>query len=165
MKVLLCEVCLKSSTLCKTCKEKVKNENFSKGEIDVFRSFYRLSKKLKLLEEVEIKRIFGKDKLIIVTGKGDAPKLIGKKGKIVKKISSFLKKNIRVIEENSDIKSFVQDMIYPIPVLGVNIVYGKNKKYVVRIPKEEEPNLFVSPEIIVTACRSIFNEETEVCLE
>jgi transcription antitermination factor NusA-like protein len=165
MKVPLCEVCLKSNILCKACREKVKNENFSKQEIEIFRSLYKLSRKLKILREVEIKRILGNDRLLIITRKEDAPKLIGKRGTIVKKIGNALGKSIRIIEEDSDIKSFVQDMIYPIPVLGVNIVYGKRKKYVVRIPKEEEKNLFVSPETIVSACESIFNEETEVCLE
>jgi len=165
MKSPLCKVCLESDILCNVCDEKIKRGNFSKQELDTFRKLHELSKSIKVLNEIEIRRILGKDRLLIITRKGDAPKLIGRNGRVVKKLSNILKKNIKVMEENDDIKTFVQDIVYPVPVLGVNIVYGKNKIWIVRLSKDEENNLFVSPDIIVTACKSIFDKDVKVSLE
>ena len=80
-------------------------------------------------------------------------------------MKKFLKKNIKVVEEDSDIKTFVQNMIFPIPLLGVNIIYGDDEKYVIRIPKIEEKNLPLHANEITNVCKSLFGKDFEVRLE
>jgi len=137
----------------------------SKEEVELFRKLNKLSKSIKVLEEVEVKRIVSNGKIVIVVGKGQAARFIGKNGANIKKLKKFLKKSIKVVEEDTDIKTFVQSMIFPIPVLGVNIMYGENERYIIRIPKVEERNLPLRSNEITNVCKSLFERDFEVRLE
>lgn len=165
MRAPICSVCLRSNVVCKACNKVIKELGIDKKEVELFRKLNKLSKSIKVLKEVEIKRILSNGKVLIIVGKGQAARFIGKNGINIKKLKKFLKRSIKVVESDMDIKNFVQNMIFPIPVLGINIIYGGDEKYVIRIPKIEERNLPLHPNEIVNVCKSIFKRDFEVRLE
>lgn len=52
--------------------------------------------------------------LIFVVKEGDSGKAIGKQGIHIKKMSYLFKKNIKVIEYNTDVATFIKNIIYPL---------------------------------------------------
>lgn len=140
MKTPLCERCLESEKLCADCKKKLEDGLISETEIKVSRFLYNLSKEHPSLRDIVIKKTFtDEDEVVILVRKGDASKVIGRGGDVAKKISKELrKKNIKVIEEEKDFKQFVQSIISPARLKGINILYLPTKElYRVRINKSD----------------------------
>ena len=57
---------------------------------------------------------FEKGYLVFIVEEGDAGKAIGRKGNNIRMISRLLKKKIKLIEFNSDVKEFVKNIIDPL---------------------------------------------------
>lgn len=52
--------------------------------------------------------------LVFIVKQGDIGKAIGKKGVNVKKLSSIIKKSVKIIEFNDDVCKFIANLILPI---------------------------------------------------
>ncbi len=166
MKFPICQVCLKNNILCNACAEKVKKEGIRPDEIKMYRVLNKILKDQKSLKNVEIKRVVGKHTLFLITRKEDVSKLIGRDGRIAKKLSKELNRSIRIIGKPDNIKDFVNEVFFSIPVLGVNVVYTpQGKKYKVRIPRVERRNLPISSDLFVNISRSIFHTDVDVVFE
>ena len=124
MKTPICGVCLNSDMLCRACKLKLDSGLVTESEIKVSKIFNNFSNKFKTLRDVTIKRVIeGENIMVVICERGNGPKIVGKNGVIIKKISDFMGKSLRVVEETTDVKEFVQNLIYPVPVLALNVIY------------------------------------------
>jgi transcription antitermination factor NusA-like protein len=107
------------------CKKKLDEGEITESEIRVSRAVKALAKTFKTLETVSIIRVIeGKNAVVILCGNGDRSKMIGREGMIINRLSKAIGKTARVVEETGDEKEFVQSLIYPVPLLGMNIVYS-----------------------------------------
>ena len=166
MKFPICSVCLKNNILCNACAEKVGEKEIKIDEIKIYRRLNRFLKDQKTLKSVEIKRIVGNNMLLIVTEKNDAAKLIGRDGRIVKKLAKELGRPVRIVEQPSKLKDFVNDVFFTVPILGINVVYKpEGELYRIRIPKTERTKLPVSSDIFIDVSKSLFHVDTEVIFE
>lgn len=166
MKFPICKVCLKNNILCNACAEKVGENEIKIDEIKMYRRLNKLLKDKKTLKDVEIKRIVGKDNLLIITEKGDISKLVGKDGSIVKKIARKLNMSIRIVEQSQDLRDFVAEILYTVSILGINIVYRPTGKlFKIRIPKSERTKLPISSEVFVSLSRSSFGVDADIVFE
>jgi N utilization substance protein A len=157
---------LKSDILCNACAERVGNEEIKVDEIKMFRRLNELLKDQKNLKNVEIKRAIGNDVLMIITKKDDVSKLIGKEGRVVKKLSKELERPIKIIEKSTDIKDFVKEVFSSVPVLGINIVYKPlGQMYKIRIKDSDRDKLPLSSEIFANVSRSLFHVDTDIVFE
>jgi transcription antitermination factor NusA-like protein len=104
--------------------------------------------------------------LLIVTNKNDAARLVGKDGKVVKKLSKELGRDIRVVEQPTELDDFVKDVFFTVPILGINIVYKpQGELYRIRIPKSERTRLPISSEVFMNVSKTLFNKDTDVIFE
>jgi len=159
-------VCLKNNILCNACAEKVGEKEIKIDEIKMFRRLDRLLNNQKTLRDIEIMRAAGNNMLLIVTRKNDAAKLIGKDGIIVKKLAKELERPVRIVEQPSQLKDFVNDVFFTVPVLGINVVYRpEGELYRIRIPKSERMKLPISSDIFVNVSKSLFHVDTDVVFE
>jgi transcription antitermination factor NusA-like protein len=166
MKFPICKVCLKNNILCNACAEKVGQNEIKVEEIKLFRRLNKILKDKKSFKDVEIKRIVGKNMLMVITNKQGVSKLIGKDGSTVKKLAKELNRSIRIVEQESEIKDFVKDVFFTVPIMGINIVYGpEGEKYRIRIPKTERTKLPVSSEIFSNISRSLFHVDADIVFE
>ena len=166
MKFPICSVCLKNNILCNACAEKVGEKEIKIDEIKMFRRLDRLLNNQKTLRDIEIMRAAGNNMLLIVTRKNDAAKLIGKDGIIVKKLAKELERPVRIVEQPSQLKDFVNDVFFTVPVLGINVVYRpEGELYRIRIPKSERMKLPISSDIFVNVSKSLFHVDTDVVFE
>ncbi len=140
----ICEICLKTGILCAGCEEKLAKGEITKLDVELSGILYRLENKYKTLAEIKtIKTIDAGDLVVIITDEGKAGVLIGKGGKIVKTISNKLKRKVRVVEETKDYRRVAQDLLAPVRVVGINIVYPPKEepKFKVLIAKQDLPKL------------------------
>jgi len=135
-------------------------------EVEIARYIYRLSDKMKSIRDVKVLKIINSDALIIVTGRGDAPKLVGKSGAVVKKIAQRFKKSIRILEESSNFEDFVEELIFPTPVNGINTLYRNNEEIIrIRVPAVQRNHLLLKPESFSKIISSFYNKKAELIFE
>jgi|YelNatPaOPRAMG01_1025707.scaffolds.fasta_scaffold60122_1 transcription antitermination factor NusA-like protein len=141
MKAPICAVCLNSDILCVACEKKFREGKISESDVKISKIINELAKNFKSLEEVTIKKIVEVDDMgVIICKKGDASKIIGKGGIIIKKISKEAKKNFKVIEESENVKDFIKNLLQPIPVIRINVLYKPEGEVLkVIIPKGFNP--------------------------
>ncbi len=141
MKTPICDNCLQSDTLCPECKEKVNESKITACDIRVARNLYNLSKEIKELENIEIKKsVESPNLIVIICKKGDAGKIVGGNGIIVKKLANILQKPIRVVEDPKDKEDFIRKLLYPVPLLAINVLYTPHGEMLkVIIPNNRKP--------------------------
>jgi transcription antitermination factor NusA-like protein len=101
----------------------------SESEINVARALHSLSKEARVLENVTIHHVVETDKIVlIICGRGDTSNIVGKGGVIAKKLSKQLGKHIKIVEKTSDLKNFLQQLLYPTRVIGVNVIYASGSE-------------------------------------
>ncbi len=166
MKAPICEICLNSDILCKVCQEKLDKRIINQSDIDISRAVYGLSKSLNILKDIEVKKVLETDNMaVIICKKGDASKLIGKDGVVARRLSKNIGKGIRVIEESNDLKEFIQNLIYPVPLLRINIVYLPDEKEVFKIVIPKEHKLQIDKATLSDLTYQMFGKESVVSKE
>ncbi len=166
MKFPICSVCLTNNILCNACAEKVGKNEIKIEEIEMYRRMNELLENQRMLKDIEIKRVVGNSTLLIVTSKNNAARLIGKEGKTVKKLAKDLGKPVRVVEQPTELKDFVNDVFFTVPILGINIVYKpQGELYKIRIPKSERTRLPISSEVFMNVSKTLFKKDTDVIFE
>ena len=166
MQAPICEVCLKSDMLCSACKERLETDKTTQAEIDISRFIYKLSEKVKSLQDAKIEKIIESNNILIIAGKGDGAKLVGKGGSVVKALAKEYGKSIRIVEQTSNFKEFVQNMISPATILGVNIMFTpQGETYKIRIPSSFRNNVSISNEEMSDMSSNLFGKKSQIVFE
>jgi transcription antitermination factor NusA-like protein len=159
----VCDVCLKSGILCQGCENKLKSGEISQIDLDIAKVLFKLGDgKLGFQKTIEVGDI-----VIIVTEKDQVGKLIGKNGKIVRELSRTVGKKIRVVGQDSDLKSISSDILAPARVSGINVVYGTDgeEKYKIRVMHEDSRKLPGRLDILNEIIELLTDEKTTVVVE
>jgi len=166
MQTPICEVCLKSNILCSGCQEKLNSGKISNKDVEVSRYLYELSERMRSIRDIKILKVVDCGTLIIITGIGDAAKLVGREGVVVKKIARDFKKSIRILEEASTFKGFVEELVSPAPVSGINTLYKEDQEvYRIKIPAIQRNNVLITPEIFSQIISNFYNLKAELVFE
>ncbi|MGC9516563.1 MAG: KH domain-containing protein [Methanomicrobiales archaeon] len=159
----VCDVCLKSGMLCQGCENKLKSGEISQIDLDIAKLLYKIGDgKIGFKKTIEIG-----DVVIIVTEKDQVGKLIGKGGKIVRAISKKVGKKVRVVGENSDLKSVATDILAPARISGINIVYGKDgkEKFKIRVMREDARRIPAKLSLLNDIIEKLTNEKTTIVVD
>jgi len=166
MQTPICEVCLKSNILCSGCQEKLNTGKISNKELEICRYLYDLSYRMRSIRDIKILKVVECGSLIIITERGDAAKLVGRGGVIVKKIAKEFKKSIRILEEAPTFKDFVEELISPVSINGINTLYKEEQEiYRVKIPAIQKNSMIISPEIFSQIISNFYNVKAEIVFE
>ncbi|AEG19134.1 KH domain-containing protein [Methanobacterium paludis] len=159
----VCDVCLKSGMLCQGCEKKLRTGEITQLDLDIAKILFKVGEgKIGFKRTIEIGDI-----VIIVTEKDQVGKLIGKSGKIVREISRTVGKKIRVVGENSDLRSVARDILAPARISGINIVYGTDgdQKYKIRVMGEDSRKLPGRLDVLNDIIKQLTGEETLVVVD
>ncbi len=159
----ICDVCLKSGILCQGCEDKLKSGEVTELELKISKILYRLAEgKLGFKRAIDMG-----DVVIIITDRDQVGKLIGKGGKIVRTISRAIGKRVRIVGEDSDLKSIAEDVLAPARISGINIVYGKDgkEKFKIRVIKEDARRIPASLDVLNRIIKRLTGEETTIVVD
>jgi len=165
MQFPLCDDCLSSADLCGGCSEKLQSGSITKEAVDVSRFLFSIKDKSSGLQDAKVKNIIDSDVLIIVTGKGDAAKVVGKGGAVVKELAKKYNKSIKVLEEK-DFKPFVSDFLNPITITGTNILYTPEGEVLrIRAPLSQKSKFHISDESFSKIVEQLYGKKAEIVFE
>ncbi len=129
---------MSSSELCDNCRDKIRELGIPEESIDFFREVKKLSQRDRGLQKVHLLGAELEDNLIVgLVGKGEAGYIIGRRGKVAKKLEKKLKKRVRILEVPYDYYDAALSILKPARILGINLLFlpqGK-EKYKVRLQK------------------------------
>lgn len=166
MQVPICEVCLKSDILCSGCQEKLNAGIITQKDVKVARFLYNLSERMRSIRNIKIIRAIDCGTLIIITGIGDAAKLVGRDGVIVKKIAKEFKKSIRILEEAPNFREFIEELISPASINGINTLFRENQEvYKIRVPATQKNQVLITPEGFSQIISNFYNRKVEIVFE
>ncbi len=165
MKSPICEVCLKSEILCSACQEKINTGQLQEKDVEILNLLYKESRKNKSLADVEIKRIVeGQDLILIVCSNGSGRKIVGRGGFLAKQIEGISKKPVRIVEESSDPRSFLQNIVQPVPIINLNVLYSpQGEKYRIIIPRNSR--LPMPLKVFQSISKEVLKKDVEIGFE
>ncbi len=124
MKTELCSFCLKSGMLCQKCSAKVKAGEISDLDLKIARQLLLLEEKYPSLQNVCFHKAVDANRTIaLIVGRGDVPRLLGYGGKITKALSELTGKSIRILENGTDDRKFLEDLFMPLNILTINTIW------------------------------------------
>ncbi|MBI4015893.1 MAG: hypothetical protein HY362_04210 [Candidatus Aenigmarchaeota archaeon] len=160
----LCSVCLSSDMLCAGCNNKLSTGALTQKEVEISRFLHNLAEKHTNLSDAQLKRAVDSDILLLVAGKGHGSKLVGKGGAVVKALAKQFGKPIRVLEEG-DFNSFLQSLLTPAAVVGINKLYtptGEILRVRIKTTKGKPP---LSSETFSNVAQTLFGKRAELLTE
>ena len=165
MKSPICEICLKSSILCSACQEKLSQGELTNKDIDILTLLYKESEKNKALSNIEVKKIItSNDIVLIVCNSGNAAKIVGRGGFFVKRLQDIAKKPVRVVEESDDPRKFLQNILLPVPIINLNVLYTpRGDKYRIVIPRDSR--LPMPLKTFISLANDLLKKEVEVAFD
>lgn len=139
MKAKICKVCSLSGIYCDSCEEKVSKGIISSTEIEISKSLYEIEEKFKELKNVSLDivcEIDEKNVVILITSPISNPLFLATLSKF---LSSKIGKNVKVIENTSDMKKLFSQFFAPVRVISITQIWlpGNNYEYSVRISKND----------------------------
>jgi transcription antitermination factor NusA-like protein len=168
MKTPICTIDLKSGFLCSRCQDKLEKGLITQLDIDIAKELLSQEDKAPGLKEVEFKRAVDTGSMvIIIIGPGNTPEALGSKGKVVKELEKRFNKRFRVIEENSNIRKTIEDMVTPAALLGINTLWlpdGSLEKKV-RIRIDDSKKLPTEIRVLEEAVKSLTGERIRIVFE
>ncbi|MDY6771040.1 MAG: hypothetical protein SV186_03730 [Candidatus Nanohaloarchaea archaeon] len=168
METPLCSICLESDDiLCNGCKQKKEDGELTEEAVEASRLLYDLSQDIPTLEDITIKEVRRvSDAILIVTAKGDGPRVVGKNGEVVKKLAEHFDTSIRVVEDAGEPEEVIENLLEPVEVQGINTVYkpdGTEKKVVVA--EEDRPRVPISTDEFRNIVKQLTGEEFSLSFE
>jgi transcription antitermination factor NusA-like protein len=167
MKMPICSKCLKSGTLCEICNQKLENGEISSLDVELARALYSIAKNYHL-GDVTFKKSIEVDGLIVmIVGEGDIGSVIGKRGRFIRILRRKFNTIIRVVEDTDDLKKWIDELIYPAKISGINIVYpvSGEERYKIRVDKRSREKMPAEKSVVENAIRKITKRETEIIFE
>jgi transcription antitermination factor NusA-like protein len=168
MKTPICTIDIKSGFLCSRCQDKLDKGLITQLDIDIAKELLSLEDRAPGLKEVEFKKAVSTDSMvIIIIGHGNMPEALGSRGKVVKELEKRFNKRFRVVEENSNIRKTIEDMVTPAALLGINTLWlpdGSLEKKV-RIRLYDSKKLPADIRVLEEAVRSLTGERIRIVFE
>ena len=121
MKYPLDRICIKSGVYCPHCQQKIESGIVEREELKVLKALVNLEDKLKFLKKGEyVKSIsVGEDVYIFVKDEFNPEEL----STLEHELSRELSKRVRVIEYTHDLRSLIEQILYPATITSINRVW------------------------------------------
>ena len=160
----ICGACLKSDILCSSCQKKIDDKSISAIEFEVARFLSSLEGKIKSLESAKIIKVVDCTALIIVAAKGDAAKIVGKQGSVVKMLARRFGKPVRIVEAGN-ISDFINNLIIPASA-KVNTAYVNGKEcYRIKVLGHTKRKIAINMNTVKLVAEEVFKKPVEMLME
>ncbi|MBM1154625.1 hypothetical protein DRN94_001955 [archaeon] len=125
METVICKTCLRMEVLCPHCEELLRSGNVSREYLAVARKLLDLEERgLSELSKVELRNVFVTDRMMILLLNPEGLQALrGRIRQIARVLEREFGRRIRMVGDYRDIRDFLEDLIYPAPVITVNTIW------------------------------------------
>jgi len=110
--------------LCQKCLARVKSGEISELDLKVARLLLELEPKYPSLQNIDFRKVVDVDRtMAIIVGPGDVPRLLGYGGKIIKALGEETGKSVRILENGTDDRKFLEDLFAPLSIMTINTIW------------------------------------------
>jgi transcription antitermination factor NusA-like protein len=110
--------------LCQKCLARVKSGEISELDLKIARLLLSLEPRYPSLQNIDFRKAVDVDRtLAIIVGPGDVSRLLGYGGKIVKALGEETGKSVRVLENGTDDRKFLEDLFAPLSIVTINTIW------------------------------------------
>lgn len=110
--------------LCPKCERKVKKGEVSQLDLEVSRLLVSMEEEYPPLQDVYFRKsVEANEILAIFVGQGDIARILSYGGKIIKALERKTRKTVRVLEDKSDERKFLEDLFAPTSILTINRIW------------------------------------------
>lgn len=165
MKLPICTIDARTGSLCAKCKKALRQGDITEIDIEISEELVSLAKTNKDLSSIKVYSCINlSDTILVLTKDKDIPIL--STPSIKNKLENRVHRKIRFLQKTNDPKKIVEELIAPIPVITVTILFlppFSEKEYKIEIDKKYKNQLPITKETIVKTVSSIL--DTEAYLE
>ncbi len=134
VKTLLCAFDIRSGIFCSKCEEKIRSGEVTKRDIEMARLLMRLEEKFPVLQDVTLYRtVEAGGVLAVLVDHDDVSRMLSHGGKIIRTLSDELGKRIRVLESKGDLRSFLEDLFFPMSIVSINTIWVPDGSTEIRV--------------------------------
>ena len=124
MKTPFCNFCIKSGILCERCLNKIKSGELSDIDIRIAKLLLKLEDKYPVLQKITYHNSYEVDDILaIVMGSGDLRLFFSGGGRLMREISENVRKKIRIVEKEGDVRVFLEDLFAPAKITAINKIW------------------------------------------
>jgi transcription antitermination factor NusA-like protein len=124
MKLPICVFDAKSGLLCQDCQAKLERGEITPIEVEISEAVVKIEEQFPTLKDITIGGAVDVGPFVILkVEEKDIMNIIGPKGKIIGKIESMVKKNIRVVEDTKDVQRVIESLLSGIEIIGINKIF------------------------------------------
>ncbi len=166
MKFPICTFDAKVGVLCPRCEERLKNGEITEADVKVSFLLAKLASQLPVLDKLTLKRAYKiGDDYVLLFNQGEARFVLNNK-QVMEKLKSTLG-NVWVTEQTSDTRQFLENLMYPIKLLTINIVWLPDGTRHIKaiIAGQRTSNLPIDLDKVKEITKTITKDEVEFVFE
>jgi transcription antitermination factor NusA-like protein len=162
MKIPLDVICVRSGVLCPRCRRLVESGEHQEVEVDVMKHLLELENdnNFKFLKNSSYVKSYKVNTTLIVILDIAEPVPRQNFIRLAKALEERLGLRIRIVQKTSDPKQFIQQLISPARIQGIDSVWTPDGsvQHIVRIPKSDVRFLPMRIDVLENLLSSIYNE-------
>lgn len=162
MKIPLDVICVRSGVLCPRCRRIIESGEHLEVEVEVMKYLLELENdnNYKFLRNATYVKSYKADSTLIVVL--DVPENVSRSSliKLAKALEEKIGLRIRIVQRTSDPKQFIQQLISPARIQGIDSVWTPDGsvQHIVRIPRSDVRLLPMKINVLENLLSSIYNE-------
>ncbi|RLE57380.1 MAG: transcription elongation factor NusA [Thermoprotei archaeon] len=166
MKIPLCTFCLRTGVLCPRCESLVRSGQVTERDMEVMKVLLDLENQFPQLRDSEYVRCVESDRVLVVLLRG----LRGISRSLLMKLNKVLEdklgKMVRVVDVATSFREGIEQLVMPLAVLGVNVVWFPDgtSETVIRVAREARRSIF-SPRELESLISAVFGTKVRVVVE
>ena len=140
MKTPICSFDAKTGILCSKCESKLKSGHLTEGDVEASIKLTKLAEKNNTIDKLTLTGAYNLDEgLILVLPTRDIS-IIRSDENIMNKIKEEFKENIWIIETGASEKRFIENLVYPVKIDSINLVWLPDGNKLTKIVISEKKN-------------------------
>jgi transcription antitermination factor NusA-like protein len=140
LKTPICSFDAKTGILCSKCESKLKSGHLTEGDVEASIKLTKLAEKNNTIDKFTLTGAYKLDEGLIMVLPSPDISIIRSDENIMNKIKEEFKENIWIIETGATEKRFIENLVYPVKIDSINLVWLPDGNKLTKIVISEKKN-------------------------
>ena len=140
MKTPICTFDAKTGILCNMCENKLSSGQFTKSDVDSSIIITKLAQKNSEIDKMTLISSKEIDDEVILVFKSSDVRIIRSNAKLYEAIQQSFKKNVWIVESDSNDRRFLENLFYPTRIDNINFIWLPDGHKLTRVVVNKKMN-------------------------